>query len=176
MHQHNYGTQQSDWLYLVAVAATHLQVRCCHGNRGDWWYDHGAVRPIHMKYVPESLRAAVRPGWGDYVALSHDHGSFGTAADGPMEPGNLGVVVAVHDVPDSKGGLTSARYTVRACHNGQAYRCAGLWMCLGSVLLDAVQCCGWSFAQLWQHVPLVSIRIFVGCALCSGPSVSNSWL
>lgn len=104
-----------------------LQVRCCYGDSGDWWYDHGAVRPIHMKYVPESLRAAVRPRWGDYVALTHEHGAFGTAADGPLEPGNLGVVVAVHDLPDSKGGLVRPRYTVRACHNGQACRWVALF-------------------------------------------------
>jgi hypothetical protein len=98
-----------------------LQVRACH-SRKDWWFDHGAVKPVHMKYVPESLRAAVRPAWGDYVALTSDHAAFGSAADGPLEPGNLGVVVAVTAVADSEGGLGQARYTVRSCHNGQAYR------------------------------------------------------
>jgi hypothetical protein len=96
-------------------------VRACH-SRKDWWFDRGAVKPVHMKFVPESLRAAVRPAWGDYVALTSDHAAFGSATEGPLEPGNLGVVVAVADAADSEGGLGQARYTVRSCHNALTYR------------------------------------------------------
>lgn len=131
--QHNHQRSPATPLLLPPPAAILLplplhrpcrltqQVRACH-SRKDWWFDRGAVKPVHMRYVPESLRAAVRPAWGDYVALTSDHAAFGAAADGPLEPGNLGVVVAVAAAADAEGGLGQARYTVRGCHNGQVFR------------------------------------------------------
>jgi hypothetical protein len=96
------------------------QVRCCNTGK-DWWYDDGAIRPVHLRYVPQRLREKVRPQWGDYVALTGDHEAFDTEA-GPLEPGNLGVVVAVDHCPDSQGGLRRPCYYVRACHNGRGFR------------------------------------------------------
>lgn len=45
-----------------ALACWPPQVRGCLTGK-DWWYDNGAVRPVHMRYVPEELRAGVRPKW-----------------------------------------------------------------------------------------------------------------
>ncbi|KAF6258947.1 hypothetical protein COO60DRAFT_1638797 [Scenedesmus sp. NREL 46B-D3] len=85
---------------MLMESGQRYKVRACH-SRKDWWFDYGALRPVHLKYVPEALRAAVRPAWGDY---------------GPLERGNLGVVVAVADAADSEGGLGRARYLEGAVH------------------------------------------------------------
>jgi hypothetical protein len=68
-------------------------------------------------YIPSS-------GWGDYCVLTADHANFGGAADGPLEEGNLGVVVGVDHRPDGDGGLKHSRYVVRASHNGLLHRYA----------------------------------------------------
>lgn len=64
-------------------------------------------------------------GWGDYCVLTSDHAEFGAAAEGPLEEGNLGVVVGVDHLTDAQGALTQPRYCVRACHNGLLHRCEG---------------------------------------------------
>lgn len=62
--------------------------------------------------------------------LTSDHASFGDAAEGPLEEGNLGVVVGVDHLPDTQGGLEPQhrRYCVRASHNGLLHRC--VWLCV----------------------------------------------
>jgi hypothetical protein len=57
--------------------------------------------------------------------LTSDHAEFG-AAEGPLEEGNLGVVVGVDHLPDTQQGLTAPRYCVRACHNGLLHRCGSI--------------------------------------------------
>lgn len=51
------------------------------------------------------------------VPLTHN-----CVTEGPLQPGNLGVVVGVDAVPDAAGGLSQGRYVVRACHNGLLHR------------------------------------------------------
>eukprot|EP00775_Hariotina_reticulata_P011641 gene11641-11786_t len=113
---------RSDDVYGIVLmeSGQRFLVRSCNTGK-DWWYDYGAVRPVHLRYVPHHLREKVRPKWGDYVALTGGHAEFDTAA-GPLEPGNLGVVVAVEHWPDSQGGLRRPCYHVRSCHNGRGSR------------------------------------------------------
>jgi hypothetical protein len=66
--------------------------------------------------------AAAFPGWGDYCVLTSDYAEFGAAAAGPLEEGNLGVVVGVDHLPDTQQGLAQPRYCVRTHYNGLLYR------------------------------------------------------
>jgi len=63
------------------------------------------------------------------VVLTGDYRVFGAAADGPLQEGQLGVVVGVDHLPDSSGGLKLQRYVVRACHNEVLHRCVCVCVC-----------------------------------------------
>ena len=72
--------------------------------------------------------------------LTSDYGAFAGAAGGPLDEGNLGVVVGVDARPDAEGGLDAPRYVVRACHNGLLHRWVAAMVVLCVVRALAVVC------------------------------------
>jgi len=91
----------------------------------SWYYPFSHIHVLSVLCCVPAMCPCVLllSGWGDYVVLTGDHRAFGAAANGPLQEGQLGVVVGVDHLSDSSGGLKLQRYVVRACHNEVLHRC-----------------------------------------------------
>lgn len=112
---------ESYGVVLIDDGSGSLLVRSCGRPSSAWWYVTAALRRVAIEHVPESLRAGVRPRWGDHVTLAHGWEDAGSARDGPLLPNCIGVVVADVGVPDAAGGLAHVRYGVRDCREHRLF-------------------------------------------------------
>lgn len=84
---------------VVAVDASDQPIHVAY-NGARWWYTRGALVPADTAdaspTVPSSLAVALAPAiitTGSQVQLSHDYTDFSDATQGPLRPGDVGVVV-----------------------------------------------------------------------------------